>query len=216
MTKINPLSARLLRRSANKVFGTGGWGQKFEWPVPRGHGKDLVFSVRVPDGTQLIGVDELAATAAAAGGPSWLRERTGAIAPSAPGLTMICSAALIADSEPDNVVLTLTAALAEGLSGLSDGTVAELEGPATGEELRRTVTHESDRAMLISRLSVERPDRGSDPVPMLLYQYLLEGRYGVLSMAFTTTNTGMITEPTGRQTFEAIAATSWIGEISAY
>lgn len=207
---INRIEARFVRRATRREWKRQGWGVLCEWPVHRRQGKQLVFSVRVPDGMRIVDIEKLVELAE--GAPAWLRERASALQVQAPELTAICAGALIADDAPDKVVATMTAALAEAVTGPPD---VDLEVPATGEELRRTVTRESDQLVLIDRLSAERPTPDADPIPVLLYQYLMESRYGALSVAFSTTNTAMMTEADGRRAFRNIFSTGWIGEGSS-
>jgi hypothetical protein len=76
--------------------------------------------------------------------------------------------------------------------------------------MRRDVRRVGDKAVVIDQLSVLPTASGEQPIPMLLMQYLLQTRYGALSLAFNTSDVGIIKD--GREVFFDIASTSWIGE----
>jgi hypothetical protein len=196
------------RRSVDQSMAEAGWGVKSEWRVPRRSGAPLYFSVRLPDGSRFLDVSELTAQAADRL-PVSVRPAAEAVAAVEGGPGIICTSALIADEEPGKVVAVLTAGFAEGVTGLPD--VEALGIPSRGEELRRAVIPISDQAVMLDRTSLERLDPADEPVPMLLNQYLMESRYGALSMAFTTTLTGMFSEE-GRGLMGSIARTGWLGE----
>jgi hypothetical protein len=199
---------RRARSRAEATMAEAGWGVKAQWRVPVRAGAPLYFSVRLPDGSSFIDVTELTAQAG-----DRLPESLGAAASAIEGVDggpgVICTSALIADDEPEKVVAVLTAGLAEGVTGLPD--VEALGMPSGGEELRRAVIPISDKAVLLDRTSLERLDPAAEPIPMLLNQFLMESRYGALSMAFTTTLTGMFSEQ-GRGLMASIARTGWLGE----
>jgi hypothetical protein len=184
------------------------WTTKYQWPVRRASGGELVLSLRVPPVTRVVDVADLADRAA--GAPAGIRGQAQTLRAmvQAPG-GIICAAAFVAREDPADLAATLTASLAEGVTGVPDP--AELGASVAGETLRRDVRRIGERAVVVDQLSVLPAEPGETPTPMLLMQYLLETRYGALSLAFNTSDVGMITQ-NGRTIFLDIAATSWIGE----
>jgi hypothetical protein len=198
----------LARRRADRVYRKGGWGPQLTWPVPRADGAPLVFQMRLPAKVQLIDVDKLAESAEEA--PEFVTEGRTALARGAEALGAIVVGALCgtADDGEREVLGTVTVALA-GVTGppdLNEG--VEVDG---NRRTHTTVIKLSDRATEIKRLIAETvPDR-AEPVPMLMMQYLIETRYGALTMSFSTANTDMFGE-FGRSMFLKITETGFIGE----
>jgi hypothetical protein len=200
---------KVARRVGQREMAKAGWGTQCQWRAPRtSGGAPLYFSVRVPNRFRLLDVAELAAQAGdrlpqgARGGAAALDQLVGE-----PGT--ICTSALIDDAYPENVLVVLTAGLAEGLSGRPDPDRLALSTP--GEEVQRFVTELSEKAVLLDRVTMLQLKPGEEPVPFMLHQYLFETRYGALSMAFTTTQREMFSER-GRQLMAGISQTGWLGE----
>ena len=79
---------------------------------------------------------------------------------------------------------------------------------------RRThteVTKLSDKATEVKRLIAETVPGQAEPVPILMMQYLLQTRYGAMTMAFSTTNTDMF-GTFGRSIFLKVTEMGFIGE----
>ena len=116
----------------------------------------------------------------------------------------------------------LPAAEREILATLTVAFSEKVKGPLSAEDFRipdseqTTKSHEevvkvSDKATLIIRVSTESLGEGTDPVLMLLWQYLIETSYGALVMAFSTTNQQMM-GPASRKLYDSIVETGFIGE----
>jgi hypothetical protein len=200
---------KVARRAGQREMAKAGWGVKHEWRAPRTTGgAPLYFSVRVPNGFRFLDVGELAAQAGERL-PSGARAGVAALdqVDGQPGT--ICTAALIDDDHPENVLVVLTAGLAEGLSGRPDVDRLGLQTP--GEEVQRFVTELSEKAVLLDRVTMLQLEPGAEPAPMMLHQYLMQTRYGALSMAFTSTQREMFSEQ-GRKLMADISETGWLGE----
>jgi hypothetical protein len=202
----NPLKSQRSARTADPGPRQE-WTTKYQWPVRRTAGAELVFSLRVPPATRVIDVADLGA--AAEGAPAEIRTQAENLRKlvHTPG-GIICAAACVARANPADLAATLTAALAEGVRGVPDPD--KLGASAAGEPLRRDVRRVGEKAVVIDQLSALPAEPGEAPIPMLLMQYLLQTRYGALSLAFNTSDVGIIQD--GRQVFFDIASTSWIGE----
>jgi hypothetical protein len=73
------------------------------------------------------------------------------------------------------------------------------------------VTKLSDKVIQVKRLIAETVPGQADPVPILMMQYLIETRYGAVTMAFSTTNTDMF-GTFGRSMFLKVVETGFIGD----
>ncbi len=198
------------RRRAERIYREGGWGPLLSFPVVRPDASKLVFQVRMPLGIELVDLAQIAAEAP--GAPPAVAQGTRALERVRSGGHVILIGAL-RPSQPEDrheVVATMTVAIAAvSRSALPK---ASEEHDAEGNLTASTeVVELSDDATLVKRVSRESLGEGTEPVPMLVMQYLVRTRYGVLAMAFSTTHEGMFGEG-GRKLFLQITKTGFIGE----
>jgi hypothetical protein len=185
-----------------------GWGAPLTFAVRRPGRPRLAFRFQLPDGVRLLDVRRIAAAAPAA--PS-------AVARAAKGLTRAVEAGGVivvgaicpppSLDGPLEVLATVTVALADvpGPPVLKDYLVPE------SERADQEITRLSEHVTRIRRLSVEALSPEQEPVPMLMIQYLVETRYGAISMAFSTTHDEMF-GPSARTLYHRIFETGFIGE----
>jgi hypothetical protein len=198
----------LQRRRAERIYRNGGWGPLLTWPVARAEGTPLVFQMRLPTKVYLIDTAELADHAP--GAPEFVGQAQQALQRGAEAAGAIVVGALCADQDSGEreVLATVTVALSE-VTGSPDVT----EGIETDGD-RRThteVTKLSDQATEVKQLIAETVPGQAEPVPILMMQYLIETRYGAVTMAFSTTNTDMFGK-FGRSMFLKVAQMGFIGE----
>jgi len=198
----------LQRRRAERIYRNGGWGPLLTWPVARADGAPLVFQMRLPTKVYLIDVAELADHAP--GAPPFVGEARQALERGAEAAGAIVVGALCADQDSGEreLLATVTVALSP-VTGPPD----VKEGLQTDGDRRSSteVTKLSDKATEVKRLIAETVPGQAEPVPILMMQYLIETRYGAVTMAFSTTNTDMF-GTFGRSMFRKTAEMGFIGE----
>jgi hypothetical protein len=205
---MNPLQSARHRRRAEKIYRDGGWGPELSWEVAREGEKPLIFQMRMPLEFELIDVGALAAQAQ--GAPELVAKGAIALKDAARESGTIVVGAMCRQPQPGDtgrdVLGTITVALRELPGAPPTETPADPENPPNPE-----VRKISDRAWRIKELTVAPIEQGAEAVAMLSLQYLITTRYGALAMTLATANPVMI-RPSGREAFEKIVTTGWIGE----
>jgi hypothetical protein len=185
-----------------------GWGAPLTFAVRRSGQPRLNFRFQLPESVRLIDVRRLAA--AAPGAPSAVGSAAKGLARAAEAGGVIVVGAICAAPSPEGpleVLATVTAALSDvpGPPRLDDYLSSE------SERSDQEVTRLSEQVTRIRRLSLEALSADQEPVPMLMIQYLVETRYGAMSMAFSTTHHEMF-GPSARTLYHRIFETGFIGE----
>jgi hypothetical protein len=186
----------------------GGWGAPLRFAVQRAGEAPLRFQFQLPDGVRLVDVRRLAG--AARGAPSVVARSAASLdrASAAGGVIVIGAICPPPSSDgPLEVLATVTVALADvpGPPMLEDYLLPE------SERADQEVARLSERVTRIRRLSVEALSPDQEPMPMLMIQYLVETRYGAMSMAFSTTHPEMF-GPSARTLCHRIFETGFIGD----
>jgi hypothetical protein len=198
----------LERRRAERIYRKGGWGPLLTWPVARAEDTPLVFQMRLPTKVYMLDIAEL--VDAAAGAPEFVDEAQQALARGAEAAGAIVVGVLCADEDSGEreLLATVTVALSEvtGPPDVKEG--IETDG---NRRTHTEVTKLSDKGTEVRRLVAETVPGEAEPVPILMMQYLIETRYGAMTMAFSTTNTDMF-GTFGRSMFLKTAQTGFIGE----
>jgi len=198
----------LRRRRAERIYRDGGWGPLLTWPVARPEGTPLVFQLRLPTGVELIDMDTLAGSAN--GAPEFVGDGKQALQRGSEAAGAIVVGALCGtqDTGEREVLATVTVALSD-VTGPPD---VEAGTETDGDRRSHTeVAKLSDKVTLVKRLIAETVPGQAEPVAILVMQYLIETRYGALTMAFSTTNTDMFGD-FGRSMFLKVVETGFIGD----
>jgi hypothetical protein len=202
------MSNFLRRRKAERIYRDGGWGPLLTWPIARPEGKPLVFQLRLPTGVELVDVQKLAHDAP--GAPEFVSTGAAALkrAEQPGGVIMTGALCGVKETGERDVMATLTAALSalKGPLGVKEG--IDVDG---NTRTHTKVTQVSDKVTQVKRLSAETVPGRSEPIPSMLVEYLIETRYGMLAMAFSTRHQEMLGQ-WGQSLFFQVTQTGFIGE----
>jgi len=109
------------------------------------------------------------------------------------------------------VLATLTVAFSEQVKGPLSAVDFPIPDSDHTTQSHQEVTKLSDKATLVTHGSREALGEGMDPVLVMMWQYLLETRFGALVMAFSTANEEMM-YPRPCKLYERIVESMFIGE----
>jgi hypothetical protein len=185
-----------------------GWGAPLTFAVERAGKAPLKFQFQLPDAVRLIDVRRLAA--AAPGVPSTVARAAKGLERATAAGGVIVVGAICSPPSPDGPLQVL-ATVAVALSDVPGPPLLEDHLLPESERADQEVTRLSERVTRIRRLSVEALSPDQEPVPMLMIQYLVESRYGAMSMVFSTTHHEMF-GPSARTLYHRIFETGFIGE----
>jgi hypothetical protein len=172
------------------------------WPVPRAGATPLLFALEPPPGIDLVELSAL--TAAAPAAPAALAGGSRRLRSAADDAGVFLMAAICnrpAPGERREVAATVTIALTAACDG------DPMPGAGSGGEDAQ-VEVLSEQATRITRV---KPLPQAQSGLVLLVQYLLRTRYGVLAMTFSTVRADMM-GTWGLSLFEAIMRTGFLGE----
>lgn len=207
----NPLD-RFRHKKTELPFRASGWGPPRSWPVPRADGEPLVFQISLPDEIELVDVPSLARRAS--GAPAIVAQGAAELEQVAGPAGLVVVGALRPSDVPEaerEILATLTVAFSDGVKGPLSAEDFQVPDSERTTRSHQEVLELSDKATLITRVSMESPGEGMDPVLMLLLQYLLQTRFGALVMAFSTAHQEMMA-PQPRKLYDRIVETMFIGE----
>jgi hypothetical protein len=210
----NPLESLVLhraRKAADKVYSDAHWGTHYIFPVPWSGAHPLVFEVRAPDGVEMV--DAVALVKNARGAPAWIGDALDGLeqAVQTPGVVVIAALRGTADPEPQReVVATLTVTFAEPEGPFDIETYLPKDSASTIKS-EQDYHQLSDTAWRIHRISGESQGEGSEPLPVLLIEYVWQTKHGLVTVAFATTRVDMMGDKP-RELFDQIWQTAYIGE----
>jgi hypothetical protein len=210
----NPLETLVLhraRKAADKVYSDAHWGTHYAFNVPWSGGNPLIFEIRAPDGMEMV--DAVALAQAARGAPAWIDDALDGLeqAVQTPGVVVIAALRGTADPEPQReVVATLTVTFAEP-DGSFDIEAYLPKDSASTIKSEQDYRQLSDTVWRIHRISGESQGEDSEPLPVLLIEYVWQTEHGLVTLAFATTRVDMMGEAAS-ELFHQIWGTAYIGK----
>ena len=193
-------------------FRASAWGEPQSWPVRRTDGEPLVFQIRLPLEIELVDIATLAG--AARGAPDFVAEGAAELEQVAGPAGVVLAGALRPSDVPEAerpVLATLTVAFSDKVKGPPSAEDFPIANSEHTTKTHQEVVKLSDKATLIVHGSTLQLDGGTEPVVMMVWQYLLETRYGALVMAFSTADEQMM-YPRPRKLYTRIVESMFIGE----
>jgi hypothetical protein len=177
------LMGALAKRRANRLYKEGGWGRQLTFSARRGDGTQLYIQLRLPDPVDLTEHDS------PADGP------------------LVVSGDLtgVDDGGEREYLAALTVSFEDGRKPA----VADYPDP-DDPDVKQEVKQVSERAIQVTRISHKSPDGFKAPEPKLEIEYVLSSQFGALTFAFATTNQQMFGAK-AQEIYRKICETGWIG-----
>lgn len=205
-----PGRRQLVIRAKERELRKQGWGPLRTYPAARADGGPLVFQLRLPRGIELVDLGALVDSAP--GAPELARRGAAALQRVREKTPVVLMGALRREQAdaPGEVLGTLTVSLPDlpWPPELEEGDEHDPDGRLVANT---EVTEMTEKAIRVKRMAAEPQGDGREPLPVLMLQYLIQTRYGPLSLAFSTTHADMFGD-WGRWLFQEIMLTAYLGE----